>query len=596
MSHSLGLLVARYTRCVSRYWKGTEVIERVHGNVSGLRNNHLKRLSNLYRRKVPPSTTVTIALARAMAEISREIGRGVVLLIDRRGRVVTVAVGDANDAPIPQRFGEVGSRLSGLRLIHSHLKLGGLSPDDLTTLFLNRLDALVAFDTLSSANGGIELGQAHFAQIAPPTSSEEDWIVDPPTQLGYLEQGDVLERIRALEEELTRSRKARDVGSSSEERAILVGLESGEGTFEAESRLAELEELTRSAGGKIAGKSLQHRKTINPKTLVGLGKLQELVSLAYHEDADLLVFDRELSPGQAREIESFTRLKVLDRTQVILDIFAQNARGREAQVQVELSQLNYQLTRLSGRGSQMSRLGGGIGTRGPGETKLEVDRRRIRTRISALETEVDSISRQRSETRKNRRRGRTPVIALVGYTNAGKSTLFNVVSKSNALARNKLFSTLRPTTKEGWLPDLGEWGAKVLYTDTVGFIRDLPDELRDAFRATLAELHEADLLLHVVDAAIPGAPDRVDAVNRILDDLDLDPPRYIVLNKADAADQKVIIQLRQRYGASVVSAATKNGLDNLKSELATQLNQSGVHSTGFSNKKYAYSGFITSAD
>ena len=347
MSHSIGLLVARYTRCVSRYWKGTEVIERVHGNVSGLRNNHLKRLSNLYRRKVPPSTTVTIALARAMAEISREIGRGVVLLIDRRGRVVTVAVGDANDAPIPQRFGEVGSRLSGLRLIHSHLKLGGLSPDDLTTLFLNRLDALVAFDTLSSAKGGTELGQAHFAQIAPPTSSEEDWIVDPPTQLGYLERGNVLERIRALEEELTRSRGTRDVNSSSEERAILVGLESGEGGFEAESRLLELEELTRSAGGKIAGKSLQHRKTINSKTLIGLGKLQELVSLAYHEDADLLVFDRELSPAQAREIESFTRLKVLDRTQVILDIFAQNARGREAQVQVELSQLNYQLTLLS---------------------------------------------------------------------------------------------------------------------------------------------------------------------------------------------------------------------------------------------------------
>ncbi len=244
----------------------------------------------------------------------------------------------------------------------------------------------------------------------------------------------------------------------------------------------------------------------------------------------------------------------------------------------------------------MSRLGGGIGTRGPGETKLEVDRRRIRTRISALETEVDSISRQRSETRKNRRRGHTPVIALVGYTNAGKSTLFNIVSKSNVLARNKLFSTLRPTTKEGWLPDLGEWGAKVLYTDTVGFIRDLPDELRDAFRATLSELHEADLLLHVVDAATPGAPDRVDAVNRILDDLDLDPPRYIVLNKADAADQNVIIQLRQRYGASVISATTKNGLDSLKAELATQLNQGGVHSTGFSSKKSAYSGFTTSAD
>jgi GTP-binding protein HflX len=581
---------------VNHDWNGTEVIERVHGNVSGLRNNHLKRLSNLYRRKVPPATTVTTDLAWAMAEIAREIGRGVVLLIDRRGRVVTVAVGDAIEAPIPQRSGEVGSRLSGLRLIHGHLKLGGLSPNDLTTLFLNRLDAMVAFDIVATASGGVELGQAHFAQIAPPTSSEEDWIVDPPSQLRDLEHGDVLERIQALEEELTRSRGAREVGSSSEERAILVGLESGEGRFEAESRLAELEELTRSAGGEIAGTSLQHRKTINPKTLIGLGKLQELVSLAYHEDADLLVFDRELSPAQAREIEGFTRLKVLDRTQVILDIFAQNARGREAQVQVELSQLNYQLPRLAGRGNQMSRLGGGIGTRGPGETKLEVDRRRIRTRISSLETEVDSISRQRSETRKNRRRGHTPIIALVGYTNAGKSTLFNIATKSNALTRNKLFSTLRPTTKEGWLPDLGEWGARVLYTDTVGFIRDLPDELRDAFRATLAELHEADLLLHVVDAAMPGAPDRVEAVNRILDDLELDPPRHIVLNKADAADPTVVLQLKQRYGASVVSASTKSGLDSLKSQLAAELNHTGVHSTGYSSQKKQYATFLTSID
>src|SRR5690554_3989921 len=237
--------------------------------------------------------------------------------------------------------------------------------------------------------------------------------------------------------------------------------------------MAELAELVRSAGAVVAASTLQQKKSPDPRTLVGEGKLQELVSLAFHEDADLLVFDRELAPAQVREIEAFTKLKVLDRTQVILDIFAQNARGREAQVQVELAQLQYQLPRLAGRGTAMSRLGGGIGTRGPGETKLEVDRRRIRDRITALEKSVDEISRRRSEIRKQRSVSLTPVVALVGYTNAGKSTLFNTLARSDVLARSRLFATLRPTTREAWLPELGEWGAKILLTDTVGFIRDL---------------------------------------------------------------------------------------------------------------------------
>ena len=489
-------------------------------------------------------------------------------MIDRRGRVITVSVGDAADTPIPARFGEAESRLTGLRLIHTHLKPGGLSSSDLTTLFLNRLDAIVALEVFHNPNGAVELGPAHLAMIAPPTSQEEDWIIEDPCPVRDLERLDAAERIRALEEELARSHNAREVGRSSEERAVLVGLETGEGNLEAESRLAELAELTRSAGGRVAARTLQHRDAVDPKTLIGRGKLQELVSLAYHEDADLLIFDRELSPAQAREIEAVTRLKVLDRTQVILDIFAQNARGREAQVQVELAQLHYQLPRLTGKGQQLSRLGGGIGTRGPGETKLEVDRRRIRDRIAGLEAEVDGISRQRAETRKTRTRSRTPVIALVGYTNAGKSTLFNAVAKASALSRNKLFATLRPTTREGWLPGLGEWGGRVLYTDTVGFIRDLPDELRNAFRATLEELHYADLLLHLVDASAPGAPDRVDAVNRILDDLGLDPPRWVVLNKADAADPNMLAQLEERFGAISVSAVTGEGLDSLKGSLA----------------------------
>jgi GTP-binding protein HflX len=533
-----------------------------------LKTNQVKRLSNLYRRKLAPEAPVGAELARAMAELSVELRKSVSVLVDRRGRVVTVAVGDAQDTPLPPLAGEAESRLYGLRLIHTHLKSGGLSSGDLSTLFLNRLDAVVAVDVDVNGQGDFTLGQAHLAQVAPPTSSEEDWIIERPMSIRELEGHNMLELIRSLEEELTRSIKAREVRRSSQERAVIIGLNTGESLFESESRLEELAELTRSAGATVAHRSMQHRSAPDPRTLIGRGKLQELVSKAYHEDADILIFDRELNPAQAREIEEETKLKVLDRTQLILDIFAQNARGREAQVQVELAQLQYQLTRLAGRGRTMSRLGGGIGTRGPGETKLEVDRRRIRDRIVALEEAVNEISKRREESRKSRTRSETPVIALVGYTNAGKSTLFNTLSKSDVLSKNKLFATLRPTTREGWLPALGEWGGKALFTDTVGFIRDLPDELVNAFRATLEELHDADILLHVVDGATPGAPDRVDAVNRILDDLKIEVPRKVVLNKADLADKDTLRQLQERYEALAVSAVTEQGLNDLKALLA----------------------------
>ena len=542
-------------------------IDKVHGRLAGLKKNQVKRLGNLYRRRVPPAAPVTLDLARAIARLALEINEPVSVLIDRRGRVVTVAVADAGDTPLPARAGEADARLRGLRLAHVHPGGGDLSDDDLTALFLGRLDAIVAVEAFGDEPASPELGAAHLALVAPPTSEQEDWLIDPPADVGTLERVDLLGRVRALEEEMARSASAREVTRTSAERAVLIGLDLDEGA-EAQARLQELAELVRSAGATVAKAELQARSRPDPKTLIGRGKLRELVSVAYHEDADLLVFDRELSPAQAREIEEATRLKVLDRTQVILDIFAQNARGREAQVQVELAQLQYQLPRLAGRGAAFSRLGGGIGTRGPGETKLEVDRRRIRDRIAALEDEVDRISRRRARTRKNRTTSATPVVALVGYTNAGKSTLFNALAKSDALSRDALFATLRPTSREGWLPALGAWGGRVVYTDTVGFIRDLPDELVDAFRATLEELDDADLLLHVVDGAAPGAPDRVAAVERILDRLELTPPRRIVLNKADAMDARVREELELRYGALSVSARTGDGLDGLKAELA----------------------------
>lgn len=533
---------------------------------------------------MPPQAAVTADLGRALVSLSAELGRQISVLLDRRGRVASVAVGDAEDTPLPELHGEAESRLYGLRLVHTHLKSGGLSVSDLSMLFLHRLDAMVSIDV--QVTGGTALpGPCQLATISPPTSSEEDWIIDEPTSIQVLEQENFLQRLTALEEELARSRQAREVHRSSAERAVLIGLQTGENHDEAVARSEEMAELARSAGAEVVYSSVQSRARPDPRTLIGRGKLQELVSKAYHEDADMLIFDRELSPAQAREIEKTTNLKVLDRTQLILDIFAQNARGFEAKVQVELAQLQYQLPRLAGHGTAMSRLGGGIGTRGPGETKLEVDRRRIRDRISALEKSVDEISRRRSETRKQRTASTVPVVALVGYTNAGKSTVFNRLAKSDVLSESRLFATLRPTTREAWLPELGEWGAKVLLTDTVGFIRDLPAELVNAFRATLEELHDSDLLLHVVDAAAPGAPERVDSVNRILDDLQLEPPRLIVLNKSDLADGIDLEQLSQRYGALAVSARTGAGLTELRSRLAAILEPSSVAPEQGSNDK-----------
>jgi GTP-binding protein HflX len=522
----------------------------------------------LYRRKIAPEIPVSLELAREMGTLSLELNKPLSVLVDRRGRVVTVSVSSSADTPLPPLSGEAESRLYGLRLLHTRPNLSGFAEGDLSKLFLNRLDALIVFDAHVNQQQGIEIGQVHLAQIAPPTSEEEDWVIEPPMRIRELEQVNILEMIRSLEEELSRSIRAREVRRSSQERAVIVGLNTGESNVESDARLAELAELASTAGAVVAYASKQQRHSPDRKTLIGAGKLQELVSKAYHEDADMLIFDRELNPAQAREITEATNLKVLDRTQLILDIFAQNARGREAQVQVELAQLHYQLSRLTGRGQAMSRLGGGIGTRGPGETKLEVDRRRIRDRITALEAEVDDISAHRGRRRKSRTQSNTAVVALVGYTNAGKSTLFNQVAKSDVLSQNKLFATLRPTTREGWLPALGAWGGKVLYTDTVGFIRDLPAELMNAFRATLEELHDADVLLHVVDAATPGVSDRVDAVNRILDELEIKVERHVVLNKADRVTADVLEQLESRYDALSLSALTKEGIDALKAYLA----------------------------
>jgi GTPase len=546
-------------------------IEKVHGNIHGLKPSLVKKLSNLYRRKLSPASVLTPELARAMTELALETNREVVLLVDRRGHVVTVSVGDASKTEFPnlERGREAESRLRGLSLVHAHPKPGPLSKSDLTTLFLNRLDAIVAVETKPD---GLP-GNAHLAHLTPPNAilEEEDWRIHAPQSVQSLEDWDFAGNTRALEEEFARQSKMRETKRSGAERAILIGVDRGHGV-RAEESLDELAELARTAGAEVVWRDLQYRKHIKPGTVIGRGKLDELTSKAYHLDADVLIFDQDLSPAQAREIEEITSLKILDRTQLILDIFAQHASGQESKLQVELAQLRYMLPRLLGKGTQLSKIGGSaggsasgaIGTRGPGETKLELDRRRINDRIAFLDRGLQEIGKRQAERRKSRTRNNVPVVAIVGYTNAGKSTLLNALTHANVLVEDKLFATLSPTSRRGYLEGYGE----VIFTDTVGFIRDLPKDLKRAFRSTLEELQDVDVLLHVIDAASDGMLERFKAVEEILEELELKAiPRLVVLNKIDKADPFDLEDKLERFVGVGVSAATKRGLEELKSRV-----------------------------
>ncbi|ADV68218.1 GTPase HflX [Deinococcus maricopensis] len=532
----------------------------------------MKQLSNLYRRRIEPGRVGSPELARNLSELSHDIRREISVLIDRRGRVVSVSVADAKGAELPSvRMGE--TRLAGFHLLHTHPKGGPLSKGDLTTLFMKRLDAVAAVEV----KGDGLPGNVHVAHLTPPgsTGEEEDWRVYPPVSPYDIDELDLGAQVSALEEEIARASTLREA-KKDRERAILVQIDSGQ--FDAEERLAELAELARTAGADVAYKELVYRRHLKPGTLVGAGKLEELTSKAYHLDADVLVFGQELNPAQAREIEAATGLKVIDRTQLILDIFALHAQGVESRLQVELAQLRYMKPRLLGQGTQLSRIGGSagsaaggaIGTRGPGETKLELDRRRINDRIAFLEAQLREVATRRGERRKRRERNAIPVISIVGYTNAGKSTLLNAFTHAaeeprRVLAENKLFATLRPTSRQGFLPGVGP----VVFTDTVGFIRDLPTDLTRAFRSTLEEIGDADVLLHVVDAATPGADTRHDAVTRILQELEVaDLPTVVALNKADAADPDLLAREMERLHGLPVSAARETGLDALKARLA----------------------------
>lgn len=467
-------------------------------------------------------------------------------------------VGDEKGLVIPDlRDYPLGKRLMrGLRLVHTHLKNEPLSEDDLTDLSLLRLDLLAALLFTP--------GKPHIsAQLAwlSPDPRGASTVVEAPKLFDRIDL-DCLHFFDELEVDLEKASRTAAKAGIALERAILISVTTSGTRQEAEDSMAELRELARTAQVDALDEFIQRPRSLNPRFLMGEGKMRDVVIRALQHGASMLIFDQELTPAQIRSISAMTELKVIDRSQLILDIFARRAKTLDGKVQVELAQLKYLLPRLTGRGVQMSRLMGGIGGRGPGETKLETDRRRIRDRIASLERELKELSRGRDQRRQQRIKAGVPIISIVGYTNAGKSTLLNALTKSDVFTEDLLFATLDTSTRRLRFPRERE----VIITDTVGFIRSLPKSLMGAFKATLEELRDADLLLHVVDSSHPRFEDQINQVRSILKELELDGKQeLLVYNKADLLNEMrrkdTVGFLRVRQSARAQNSVTVSARD-----------------------------------
>ncbi len=535
-----------------------------------------------------------------MSEISHETGRQIGVLINRKGQIEYVMVGNAKQIEMPD-FGRARvseDRFRGLRCVHTHLLGERLTQDDLTDLALLRLDlmSIIQVDRKDGLPGMVysahllpgmagegEKRRGGDEEIEPQTADYEFLEPNIPTQLDT----HFTQLINSLEDEMARIRLTARNRQTGRDRAILVGVTTGDSDIAAES-IAELKELAESAEVVILDTIIQRRPKIDPKTVLGKGKLDDLLIRSMRLGADIIIFDTELSPTQVRSLSEATELKVIDRPQLILDIFAQRAQSREGKLQVELAQLKYLLPRLViGQNSAFSRLAGGIGGRGPGETKLETDRRRVRDRIANLEKQVDNLGHQRQERRKKRVQKHLPIISLVGYTNAGKSTLLNALTQSEVYVEKKMFATLDPTSRRLRLP----YDQEVIINDTVGFIRDLPDALVSAFRATLEEISDSNLLVHVVDASNPRVLQQIASVNKILSDLHFNEiPQLIVLNKADLLSADVIEQLTRQISLDsgltsvAISAIRRETLRPMVKEIADAIS---VPSSQFKVQSYS---------
>jgi len=532
----------------------------LHGHLTGLKSSQIQALERIHRRRVPVDQVITGELARYLTERSFDLQRQLGVIIDRAGTILYVIVGDDRQIVIPDLSGYAlgRSRLRGLRCVHTHLKGEALTQDDLTDLALLRLDLMAA---LTVGDQGLP-GRVHYAHLLPPNPQAKNVEILTAASPYDLDL-DFPSFLRSLEAELERKLAETVDLSDTREKAILISV-SAESRQEAEDSLDELAELARTADVVVLDRVLQRARQINPKYLMGEGKIKEVVIQALQLGATLLIFDQDLSPAQIRSISELTDLKVIDRSQLILDIFARRAHTLDGKVQVELAQLKYILPRLLGRGTAMSRLMGGIGGRGPGETKLETDRRRLRDRISRLEKQLEALARGRMQRRQKRIRAGVPIVSIVGYTNAGKSTLLNALTQSEVFTEDLLFATLDTSTRRLRFPLERE----VIITDTVGFIRHLPKSLIGAFKATLEELEDADLLLHVVDLSHPRFEEHIRAVERILQDLELDRiPRLRVFNKVDLVPEEEIAPLCRRFDAIPVSARNRRTFEFLLAEL-----------------------------
>lgn len=552
-------------------------MREIKGNIKGIRDSVIAELQNLYDMQSPQ--LVSQELAVKLADITEYINREISVYITRSGQIIEIAVGDNATVELPSFSGRRGAgRLSGIRCIHTHP--GGnpyLSGVDISALKNNKYDAMVAIGVVSpdftkseltfGLITGIDSNENYTAECYGPYSIED------AENINFVNTVSTIERILD-----------KQTGTASlqvmSERAILIGMEWGrnDSLWTVEDSLEELKQLADTAGATVIKKFIQKRPKPDPAFFIGRGKVQELALYAQQENIDLCIFDDELSPAQQRNIESVMGIRILDRTALILDIFAQRARTNEGKLQVELAQLQYTLPRIMGKGLMLSRLGGGIGTRGPGETKLEVDRRRIRDRIAFIKDQIEKVKAVRSLHRSKRKKNNVFEVSLVGYTNAGKSTLLNTLTNSDIYAKDQLFATLDPTTRQLTLPNKQE----IIITDTVGFIQRLPHQLIAAFRSTLEVVTEADLLVHVIDVSHELYKEQAAAVHEVLKEIGAETkPVITVYNKIDKLppDSKLADRLALEEDTVCISAAKKLNLETLQQMIETHLKSKAVEVT-----------------
>lgn len=552
-------------------------MREIKGNIKGIRDSVIAELQKLYDMQSPQ--LVSQELAVKLADITEYINREISVYITRSGQIIEIAVGDNATVELPSFSGRRGAgRLSGIRCIHTHP--GGnpyLSGVDISALKNNKYDAMVAIGVASpdftkseltfGLITGIDSNENYTAECYGPYSIED------AENINFVNTVSTIERILD-----------KQTGTASlqvmSERAILIGMEWGrnDSLWTVDDSLEELKQLADTAGATVIKKFIQKRPKPDQAFFIGRGKVQELALYAQQENIDLCIFDDELSPAQQRNIESVMGIRILDRTALILDIFAQRARTNEGKLQVELAQLQYTLPRIMGKGLMLSRLGGGIGTRGPGETKLEVDRRRIRDRIAFIKDQIEKVKAVRSLHRSKRKKNNVFEVSLVGYTNAGKSTLLNTLTNSDIYAKDQLFATLDPTTRQLTLPNKQE----IIITDTVGFIQRLPHQLIAAFRSTLEVVTEADLLVHVIDVSHELYKEQAAAVHEVLKEIGAETkPVITVYNKIDKLppDSKLADRLALEEDTVCISAAKKLNLESLQQMIETHLKSKAVEVT-----------------